>query len=92
MDRQAKQIEGLTAESGRGAEAQIAFNHITEAFLSQKADIMDLFENCDTLQVEELQEAHRKYRAIVKLEDYFVSKITAGDQSRSKLNRIEDRK
>lgn len=94
--RHDKHIESLQVSAGQGADANVAFRYVSAAMLEQKSDLLDLLSKTDTTDIEALQEAHRKYRAVVKLEDYLVKYIRAGAESTGKLEKkaakLEDRK
>jgi hypothetical protein len=55
------------------------------AFMTKKAELLDKLEKVDTGSIEELQEAHRTYKNLLGLEDYFTKFITRGDVAANKL-------
>jgi hypothetical protein len=88
-DERRKQLE---QESIEGANALSEFKILNGAFVAIKAEIMDSFEKKETLDVEELQEVHRTYRNLAKIEDIFLGKIRDGKQAQNILNSKTKRK
>ena len=85
-------LEKLEQESIEGANAELEFKILYGAFVSIKADIMDAFEKKETLDTEALQEVHRTYRNLAKIEDIFLQKINAGQEARNIINQKTKRK
>ena len=90
MDRKTKRIEGLEANAALGANASYEFKLMSQAFIEQKGEVLDKFESKDTLEIDELQEAHRTYRSICKLEDFFMKRIKLGQEAENKLNSLKE--
>ena len=86
-----KRIDDLSVKSMNGAEAANEFRILQIAFMEKKAEIMDVFENKETLDTEELQEVHRTYKNLCGLEDYFVKLIHGGDLAQDKLNSLQEK-
>lgn len=83
-----KHEEALHSQSLDGANALKEFKEVSGFIMEQKASVLDLFEKEDTLDIARLQEAHRKYRTVVALEDAFIKKITHGQQAENKLKSL----
>jgi hypothetical protein len=82
----------LEQESIEGVNALSEFKILNGAFVAVKADIMDIFEKKETLDVEELQEVHRTYCNLAKIEDVFLAKIRDGKNAQKILNSKTKRK
>ncbi len=91
LTKKERRIERLEDESNQGINALREFKELSQCLLEQKAEIMDLFEKTDTLEVEQLQEAHRKYRALCNIEQYFVERVTGGQVAENKLQLLKDK-
>ena len=81
-----ERLKALEQESISGVNAIEEFKTLNGAFVAIKADIMDSFENKETLDIEELQEVHRTYRNLAKIEDFFLLEIKRGQEAQTKLN------
>ena len=78
--------KSLEQESIEGANALMEFKTLNGAFVALKADIMDSFENKETLDIDALQDVHRTYRNLAKIEDFFLEKIRCGEEAQNILN------
>lgn len=81
-----KKLESYQNEAVDGANAETEYRMLTGAFMELKANVMDSFENKETLDIEELQEVHRTYRNLCKLDDFFMMKIRKGKEAQNRLN------
>ena len=91
MKKNKKQREEvLTNKSMDGAAAANEFQILQMAFLEKKAEIMDIFESKETLDIDQLQEVHRTYKNLCALEDYFVKRIHSGDLAQERLNSLQE--
>lgn len=86
-----QRIENLQTKAIDGGQAAHEFKLLQEAFLEQKALIMEAFESQETLETEKLQDLHRKYGILCGLEDFFLERIRRGDEALNKLNSLQEK-
>lgn len=79
--------QALEDEAMEGANAATEYKILQAAFFEKRADIMQMFESSNTLDTEALQNAHRTYKNLCDLEEFFLIRIKRGQEAQNRLTK-----